>query len=244
MNKFGILKEKILHKLTEAYVNGNKSEIKNILKLVKENKEFRELYLFYDEIEDKYIENPLDAELYLEEILPLLRDKMKEVAPVCVLIDKKIGEVTINENELYSDLDTFIESRKLQNVDKKITAKKRLVEHLTTKKDLVETVSTTTIENESLLNNVLANNFNVLYGSTLSEDEKKQLTEILSIPESDLKSNFNVLQEEVITKINKLLAEEKNTDLTQKLNTALIEAEHMKSTKYNYYKLQQLKNGL
>jgi len=35
MNKFGALKVKILHNLTEAYIIGNKKEVRKILKLIK-----------------------------------------------------------------------------------------------------------------------------------------------------------------------------------------------------------------
>ena len=45
MNKIGVLKTKILKKLTESYSSQNKSEMKDILKTIKENKDFKELYL-------------------------------------------------------------------------------------------------------------------------------------------------------------------------------------------------------
>ena len=37
MKKFGILKTKLLTKLTESYAKENKAEIKNILTIIKEN---------------------------------------------------------------------------------------------------------------------------------------------------------------------------------------------------------------
>jgi hypothetical protein len=53
MKNFGTLKSKILVKLTEAYENKNMSEVKDILKSIK-NKKFGELYLFYEDVESKY----------------------------------------------------------------------------------------------------------------------------------------------------------------------------------------------
>ena len=55
MAKVGVIKSKLLKKLTETYSTDNKVEMKNILKLVKENKDFKDLYLFYEEMENKYI---------------------------------------------------------------------------------------------------------------------------------------------------------------------------------------------
>jgi hypothetical protein len=244
MNKFGTIKSKILQSLTESYSKQNKEQIKEIITTIKKDQNFKEMYLFYEEIENKYIENPADATLYLEEILPFLLDKSRVINETCMLLEKKIGNVQIVENELYNNLDIFMERRKLGNIDKKMEAKKNLIKHLTTKKETPTLEESTFTGNENLLQAVLTNNFNVLYSNTLTEEEKVELKTILSISESDLISNFSDLQSEVGTKMNKMLTEEKNEDLRNKINAALTDAYNMKPTKYNYYKLQQLKNGL
>ena len=79
MSKFGILKTKILKKLTESYSTQNKKEVKDILSTIKENKDFKEMYLFYEEIENKYIEDKEVAQLYVENISPILRQNMEMV---------------------------------------------------------------------------------------------------------------------------------------------------------------------
>ena len=53
--KFGAIKTKILNKLTESYASENKAEIKDILTTIKEDKHFKEMYLFYEEIENKFM---------------------------------------------------------------------------------------------------------------------------------------------------------------------------------------------
>jgi hypothetical protein len=244
MTKFGVLKSKILQTLTEAYANGDKVKIKEILTSITKNVDFKSMYTFYEEIENKYIENKDDAKTFLDEVIPILEVKALLTNKLCKSLDKKLGNITIVENELYSNLDILLEHTQLKNVDKKIQAKTKLIEHLTTKKETSELVENTFTANENLLHAVLTNNFNVLYDNTLNEDEKKQLTDILSISENDLINNFKSLQEEVTEKMGKMITEEKNTELSEKLNSALSEATHMKPTKYNYYKLQQLRNGL
>ena len=99
-------------------------------------------------------------------------------------------------------------------------------------------------ENENLLHNVLANNFNILYNETLNEEQKEELKKILVINNEELETNFKTLKEEVTQKLNVLLNEEKNIDAKTKINQALTEAGHLDVSKFNYYKLQQLKNGL
>ena len=244
MNKFGTIKSKILQKLTEAYAIGDKTKIKEILTSITKNADFKSVYMFYEDMENKYFENKEDAKLFLDEIIPILEDKLLHTNKFCKSLDQKLGDVTIVENELYSNLDILVDRTQLKNVDKKILARTKLIEHLTTKKEIPELIESNFSSNENLLHAVLANNFNVLYSNTLTSDEKKQLTEILSISDDDLKINFNRLQEEVTEKISNILKEEKNIELLEKLNTAHSEAERMNPSKLNYYKLQMLKSGL
>ena len=109
MNKFGIIKSKLLTKLTESYANENKAEIKDILTTIKENKDFKEMYLFYEEIENKYFDDKEIAKLYVEEIQSVLKDKSDKIASFSKNLNTKLKDVEINENELYSNLDLKFE---------------------------------------------------------------------------------------------------------------------------------------
>jgi hypothetical protein len=243
MNKFGTVKTKVLQKITEAYANGDKKEIKNILTTIKKNSDFKGLYLFYEHVENKYMEDKEDAKLFVNSIVPLLQHKMKNVKSTSKILGESLKDISSLENTVYDDLDILAEEDSLLNQDKKIIAKLRLIEHLVTKKEEKET-NIPVITNEALLHTILANNFNVLYDNTLNESEKKELSELLSISDTDLKTNFKTLQEEVTEKMNDLIKEEKNLELLGRLNEAHIEAGQLKPSKLNYYKLQQLKKGL
>lgn len=242
MNKFGTVKSKVLQKITEAYVKGEKKEIKTILKTIKENQDFKGLYLFYEHVENKYIEDREDAKLFVNAIVPLLQEKIKSAESISNVLNESLKDTIISTNKVYDDLDMLAEQDTLLNVDKKIFAKLRLIEHLVTKKETEEDESPI-IENTALLHTILSNNFNVLYSNTLNEEEKKQLTDILSISDTDLKTNFETLREEVTGKMETMVTEEKNLDLKTKLNESITEASQLPPTKYNYYKLLQLKNG-
>jgi hypothetical protein len=244
MNKFGVLKTKILKKLTESYSNKNKSEVKDILNTIKENKDFKEMYLFYEEIENKYFDDKEIAKLYVEEIQSVLKDKSDKIASFSKNLNTKLKDVEINENELYSNLDLLVQSENLSNVDKKIIAKKNLVEHLTTKKEIIKKEETQLVENENLLYAVLANNFNVLYNHSLNESQKKELQGILSLTDEDLEVKIGDLKESILGQVGSILNESKDGDLTSKLTKVKDEVNEMKSSKFNYYRLVQLKNGL
>jgi hypothetical protein len=244
MNKFGVLKSKILKKLTESYSNKNKNEVKDILNTIKENKDFKEMYLFYEEIENKYFDDKEIAKLYVEEIQSVLKDKSEKIASFSKNLNTKLKDVEINENELYSNLDLLVQSENLSNVDKKIIAKKKLVEHLTTKKEIVKKEETQLVENENLLYAVLANNFNVLYNNSLNESQKKELQGILSLTDEDLEVKIGDLKESILGQVGNILSESKDGDLTGKLTKVKDEVNEMKPSKFNYYRLVQLKNGL
>jgi len=245
MKNFGLLKSKILSKLTESYSKQNKKEVKDILGTIKENKSFKELYLFYEEIENKYFEDKETAQLYVEGMGSMLKQQMtNEFKGFCQSLDEKVNVSEINENEIYTALDHLSEEDTLSNLEKKVKAKKKLVEHLTTKKEIVESVSNSVTPNESLLHAVLANNFNVLYSNTMNESQKEELKNILSLSEDELNNKTTELKESILTQVGSLLSESNNTDLTNKLSNVEKEVKDMKPSKYNYYRLNELKNGL
>ena len=244
MKKFGVIKTKLLSKLTESYANENKSEIKSILKEIKENKDFKEMYLFYEEVEGKYISDKETAKLFVEGLSNMLIQTKENLDTFCESLDKKLGNSEITVNELYEALDTLTEKDKLSNLEKKVNAKKKLVEHLTSKKEITESKESTLVPNETLLNAVLANNFNVLYSNTLSESQREELKSILSIPYDELISKTTELKESVLTKVDSLLTESNDVELKNKLDNVKKEVNEMLPSKYNYYRLTELKNGL
>ena len=244
MNKFGIIKSKLLTKLTESYANENKAEIKDILTTIKENKDFKEMYLFYEEIENKYIDDKETAQLFVEGVINILKQQVGDLSNFCTSLNKMINVESINENEIYNSLDTLTENDSLSNIEKKVKAKKKLVEHLTTKKEIKESKDSRLIPNENLLNAVLTNNFNVLYSNTLSEQQKEELKNILSLSQEDLLTKTTELKESIINKVSTLISESNETDLSTKLMKVKDEVNEMFPSKLNYYRLTELKNGL
>jgi hypothetical protein len=247
MNKFGVIKTKMLTKLTESYAKENKKEVKDLLNTIKENKDFKEMYLFYEEIENKYIEDKETAKLYVEGLNTYFGQPIGNWSSLnmfCESLNTKLGEIEIETKELYESLDMLSEKDSLSNIEKKVIAKKKLVEHLTTKKEIKESKDSTLIPNENLLNAVLTNNFNVLYSNTLSEQQKEELKNILSLSNEDLLTKTTELKESIINQVSTLISESNETDLSSKLIKVKDEVNEMSPSKLNYYRLTELKNGL
>ncbi len=244
MNKFGTVKTKILNKLTESYKKDDKSEMKDILKTIKENKEFKEMYLFYEEIENKYIEDNETAKLFVEGVESIINQEKNGLLEFCQSLDKKLGDVEITKNELYESLDYLMVKDTLSNIENKIKAKKYLYDYLTKKKDTKEINKEVYTVNESLLTSVLTNNFNVLYGNTLNEEQQSTLKNILSLSQDDLLIKTEELKENILSKVDTLLIESNDLELKNKLDSVKKEVSEMSPSKYNYYRLSELKNGL
>jgi hypothetical protein len=244
MNNFGKIKTKILAKLTESYSSNNKNEMKEVLKTIKENKDFKEMYLFYEEIENKHFEDKEVAKLYVEELSNVLKNKSKNITEFCNSLDKKLGKIEINENDLYTTVDQLLEDDNLNNIDKKVLAKKKLVDHLLKKKEIKETKNSQYSANENLLHAVLANNFNVLYNNTLNENQKEELKNILSLSNEDLEIKTRELKEDILSKVESMISESKENEFINKLTNVKTEVTSIKPSKLNYFRLSELKNGL
>lgn len=244
MNKIGVIKTKILKKLTESFESGEKSEMKQILSKVLENKDFKEMYLFYEEIENKFFDNSDTAKLYVEELNSLLKSQSKKISQFCEELNKQLTSVTVDENEIYSCLDQLSEEDNFSNIDKKIIAKKKLVEHLTKNKVGETNAEAQFTSNENLLYSVLANNFNTLYSEKLDENQKEELKNILAISNEELEKAVPELKEDILSKVSGMLNESTDNELNGKLNSVVSEVKLMGTSKYNYFRLKQLKDGL
>lgn len=246
MSKIGIVKTKLLKKLTESYSNKSKKEIKEILKTIIENKQFKEMYLFYEEMENKYIEDKETARLYVEGIETMLNSQSIDfnLSQFCEDLDKKLGVTDFDKNELYESLDQLLSRDTLANIEKKIVARKKLVEHLTTKKQSVSKENETYTLNEGLLYSVLANNFNVFYDNTLTEEQKKEFKNIMSLSNEDINTKTQELKESLTTQIENLLTESTDKEMKDKLSKVIEEVKNKQSSRLNYFRLIELKNGL
>lgn len=248
MSKIGIIKSKLIKKLTESYGQKNRTELKNILKSITENKKFKEMYLFYEEMENKYIEDKETAKLYVEGLENLLNSQSinNELLMFCEELNAKLGEFEIEGNELYESLDQLFTQDTLSNIENKVVARKKLIEHLTKKKQASNEEKNIVpfTMNENLLYGVLANNFNVLYGSTLSEEQQAEFKNIMSLTNDDVIVKTNELKENINSRIESILTESTDSEMNNKLNKVKEEVNIKEASRLNYFRLIELRNGL
>lgn len=240
MNTFGTIKSKLLKKLTESYISKNKTDIKEILNIINLDKEFRDLYLFYEDIENKYINDTEVAKSYVEELSNMLKNKKTLVEGTCILLEEKLENIIIEENKIYDALDQLLDIDSLKNIEKKVIAKKKIIEVVTTEKKKEVNESTVFTKNEPLLHTVMANNFNAYYEQALNEEEQNEFKSILSMSKEDLEKEVTTIKETILNKIDGLLNESSDDTLKTKLSDVKKQVNGEGVSKYSYYKLKNL----
>ncbi len=244
MSNFGDVKTKLLVKLAESYTTDNKSGVKDLLKQVKSNKDLVEMYLFYEDIENKHIPSVETAKLFVEQIETLLIQKSKQLGESLTNLSNLLKDVSTDKNEIYECLDILSEDVTLLNVEKKVVAKEKLLKSLTTSKVNHVSESPVHTDNQSLLNAVLVNNFNTKFTDFMNEEQKETFKKIVSMKDVELSVEMTSLKESMSGKFDKLISEETDSALIDKLNQAKREVTESTVNKFNYYRLIELSKSL
>jgi len=242
MATFGHVKNKILVKLTESYGKKDfKDSLNKYFKPIMKNGTLKEMYSLYEDLETMTFDDKETAQLYVEELSKVLKDRYNEVGSSLFELNESLKDVQKSDNQLYEWLDVLSCPDRLGNISAKVVAKKNLVEHLITFKSTDELRVDQGV-NESLLNSVLVNNFNVSFDKTLSEEEKSKLKHILSLSHDEIEKETSTLHESIETKLTELISED--SSFKDKADGVKKEISKMEVNKYNLFRLQDLLEGL
>ena len=86
------------------------------------------------------------------------------------------------------------------------------------------------------------NDFDNLLDRT--KEQKEELKNIMSLPYEDLINKTQELKESITTQVSNLINESKDSEILSKLNRVKDEVSGMLPSRYNFYRLNELKNGL
>ena len=183
---FGKYKNSITNTLVNNYSKKEnfKKSFNSVMSPLKENKIAREFFVLYGEIENKKFEDKTLAEAYLDEVIKTLKNKKSNL---------RIPETNnnISENVIYSKLDSLIFNESVKAIETNINNKRDLLEHLTKKEKSTQVNKTVAT---SILSNILTRKFNEKY-SSLSEEDKSKLKNLLSLDKDKLQSKIVKLKE-------------------------------------------------
>lgn len=234
----GYIKSAIEQKLLESYTNNTFSnEIKVFKKLVLENKNISKIFFLYDELNSKKGLNESVVDSYINECITLFENTINKINPNDLTPLKNWISGVKSEN-IYENIDNLFSTDVLK-IDIKVQSRKIISEHLKkeseTNKEIINIPLSSSL---NIANKVLTNHI-----QELSESEKKELINIISQPDNELKDKFISLKEDTISKLN-IIKENSDKETSEKIEETIEKVKNEKFDKLNFYRMKVLLENL
>lgn len=245
MATFGEIKTKI----DETFINlYDKDEFKffsnQFKKIVLENKDIAELYYIYNDLtENKGI--PVDlVNDYINESVEysqiLVENNNKELSR----INSWINSIDLHGDvkNIYETIDNVIYNNSIKNLENILESKKQISKTLSTPKKEVTIKESINLPLETMLK--VANSKLNDEITNLSESEKNDIKEIVSLSKTELENRMENLKECIIENLKVKINESTESDLKNTIEKTVTKIQNSPVDFYNYYKLRQLQEGL
>lgn len=238
---FGILKSKIEKILTESYTNEKlfKTNIFLFNEMVLKDKNIKKIFYLYDELSSNKNLNEDIAKEFLNECQVIYENIFNKIKPQSIE-ELNMWVAHINCDNDYKNIDDYFSTNVL-TLENKIKSKKIILETLQKQPDIVdgETINVPLTKMYKIANKTVNE-----YLSKLTEAEKKEVTKILKENDSKLAIEYDVIKENVIDKLKKILNEESTEEVITTINETINKVETESYTKINYVKLKKLNKSL
>jgi hypothetical protein len=206
--------------------------------LVLKNKTLSTLYFLYDELSKNKGLNESIVNDYINESIVLFENTVSKVDKNDLKELNMWVDHIVSENR-YEDIDNLFSSN-VSTIEEKLKSKKTISENL--KKSPEQEKEVIEVPLNSMVK--IANDTIKTYIDGLNESEKKQLNVLLSTPDEKLNQKYDFLKEDVIEKLETLLSENEDSEVTQKINETINKLQTEGYDKINYFKLKQLRENL
>jgi hypothetical protein len=238
---FGTVKSKIEKILSESYMNEKEFKMNVFLfnEMVLKDKNIKKIFYLYDELSSKKGLNEDIAKDFLNESQVIYENVVNKIKQQSINeLNLWVGHIKC-ENE-YKNIDEFFSTNVL-TLENKIKSKKIILENLQKNSDLgnQEVIKVPLSKMYKVANETVNN-----YLSKLSESERKEVNKILKESDQKLEIEFDVIKENVIDKLSKILTEEKSEDVASTIKETMNKIEKEKYDKINYVKLKKLNKSL
>jgi hypothetical protein len=215
-----------------------KESFHSLMSSLKENKESREFFVLYSQVENKKFKDKVIAEEYLDQVIKILKSKkpklkLNKINNTIKKYSKKLKETN---NVVYNNLDLLVFNEEVLNIEDKIKAKKSLLRVLLEVKS--ESISEAKIPN-SLLINLATKKFNEKF-SSLSSVDKKTFNESFIKNGNTIKSELDIVINEVNDKLDNLISDSTDIKLIKKLKETRFKINESKYDKVSLYKIKEL----
>ena len=221
-----------------------KKNLSVVMGAMKYSKVLREFFTLYNDIETKTLTDKEETTLYLNEAFNYMKDRKDGLKKVKPILDKIIGDrkelCEERQNTINENIDNVVFNQDVTKLGVVTESKQKLANHLVSerKKPVGK------ITNPKILSHVLSKNYSEVYGKQLSESEQEILKNTLLMTEDTLQTEFNIVKEISLTKINSLISESEEESLSGKLVQVKNEITSLKSSKKSYIRVRGLLEDL
>ena len=245
MATFGEIKTKIEETFINLYGKKEFKYFSNQFRtIVLENKDIAELYYIYDDLmQNKGMSVDLVND-YVNESVEYSQILVENNSKILSKVNSWINAIDLhsNSNNKYETIDTVIYNKSIKNLESILESKKQISKILTTPKKEKIVSESINLPLETMIK--VANSKLNEEISNLSETEKNEIKEIVSLSNDELGLRMERLKESIVGNLKMKLNESDEKDLKNTIQKTVDKIQNSPIDFYNYYKLKQLQEGL
>lgn len=244
MAKFGEIKSKIENTLVENYgKKGFKSFFKGFKTQILSNKNLSEAYFLYDSLSSKKGFSKEMADEYLNSSVEKLKEIFQKEDKNLVKLNEWINKVSKEKVENnYTDIDTVVYmNNSVKNLEKLVESSLRIKKLISDKSEVKET-KTVNLPLSSMIK-VGTNIFNNRF-SDITESEKKELNNLLSMDKKTLETQINESKKNVIEKLKSTLNESEDKELHNKIHETISKINDSDISFLTLYRIKELEKEI
>ena len=147
-----------------------------------------------------------------------------------------------NSDNNYTNIDTVVYSTSIKNLEKVLECKNTIKNLLGETEEVTKVTESVNIPLSSMLK-IATNTFNREYGD-ISEEEKKELKNLLSLSKIELTEEITISKGVVLKKLTEKVNESNDEDLNNRVNETINRINESEISLTSLYKLKQLEHGL
>jgi len=245
MATFGEIKTKIEETFINLYGKKEFKYFSNQFRtIVLENKDIAELYYIYDDLmQNKGMSVDLVND-YVNESVEYSQILVENNSKILSKVNSWINAIDLhsNSNNKYETIDNVIYNKSIKNLESILESKKQISKILTTPKKEKIVSESINLPLETMIK--VANSKLNEEISNLSETEKNEIKEIVSLSKDELGLRMERLKESIVGNLKIKLNESDEKDLKNTIQKTVDKIQNSPIDFYNYYKLKQLQEGL
>ena len=244
MNKFGQIKSNIESLLTKSYgKNAFKTNMKSFKSHIIENEKLAEAYFLYDELSKKKGLSKDIVDDYVNECVETIKVILTTESTKLKEVNMWVSEgLKTNSDNNYTNIDTVVYSSSIKNLEKVLECKNTIKKLLGESEEVSKVTESVNIPLSSMLK-IATNTFNREYGD-ISEEEKKELKNLLSLSKTELAEEITISKSIVLEKLSEKVNESNDEDLNNRVNETINRINKSEISLTSLYKLKQLEHGL